>query len=67
MVNELAEAIGVRVCVEGIETQAQYDIVKKIHANMIQGYYFDRPMPAGAFEAKYTEQQDNIKAAGGSK
>ena len=45
----------------------KYDIVKKIHANMIQGYYFDRPMPAGAFEAKYTEQQDNIKAAGGSK
>ena len=53
MVTELAGAIQVNVCVEGIETKAQYDVVKKMPISMIQGYYFDRPMDADAFEEKY--------------
>ncbi len=53
MVTELAAAIDVNVCVEGIETKAQYEVVRKMPISMIQGYYFDKPMNADSFEGKY--------------
>ena len=54
MVTELADAINVKVCVEGIETKEQLDVLCKLPITTIQGYYFDKPMQAGAFEEKYT-------------
>jgi predicted signal transduction protein with EAL and GGDEF domain len=53
MVAELAEAIGVNLCVEGVETRGQFEIVSAMHVSLIQGYYFDRPMKREDFEAKY--------------
>ncbi len=53
MVAELAETIGVEVCVEGIETSAQYKVLQNMKVKYIQGYYFDRPMPREQFEQKY--------------
>jgi len=42
--------------VEGIETESQYRIVKKMKVKYIQGYYFDRPMQREVFEEKYCRQ-----------
>ena len=53
MVAELAEAIGVNVCVEGIETEKQYKTLEGMRVRMIQGFYFDKPMPQEQFEEKY--------------
>lgn len=53
MVAELARAIGVRVCVEGVETDQQLDVVQQMNIGMIQGYYFGKPMQIGEFEQKY--------------
>lgn len=53
MVGELAEAIGVNVCVEGVESEEQFDIIKDMPVDLIQGYYFDMPMTQEAFEKKY--------------
>lgn len=53
MVAELANAIDVRICVEGIETKEQYKILEGMKVRLIQGYYFDKPMPRRAFEEKY--------------
>ena len=53
MVAELACAIGVRVCVEGVETDQQLDVVQQMNIGMIQGYYFGKPMQIGEFEQKY--------------
>ena len=53
MVSELANAIGVKVCVEGVETSRQYDIIKNMGIDYIQGYYFDKPMCIKDFESKY--------------
>lgn len=55
MVSELADAIGVNVCVEGIESEEQYKVLKGMKVSLIQGYYFDRPMPQDAFEKKYVQ------------
>lgn len=53
MVSELARTLDVNVCVEGIETKEQYEVIKDMKISMIQGYYFGKPMPAKAFEDKY--------------
>ena len=53
MVSELAETIGVSICVEGVETKEQYEILKRMRVRLVQGYYFDRPMPRKDFEEKY--------------
>ena len=53
MVSELAETIGVSICVEGVETKEQYEILKQMKVRLVQGYYFDRPMPRKDFEEKY--------------
>lgn len=55
MVAELAETIGVNVCVEGIETEKQYKVLEGMKIKMIQGFYFDKPMPAEDFENKYVK------------
>ena len=53
MVSELAKTIGVSICVEGVETKEQYEILKHMKVRLVQGYYFDRPMPRKDFEEKY--------------
>lgn len=53
MVAELAETIGVSVCVEGIETEGQFKVLENMKVKMIQGYYFDRPLRRSVFEEKY--------------
>lgn len=53
MVGELAGAIGVSICVEGIETKEQYKILEGMKVRLVQGYYFDRPMPRKEFEERY--------------
>ena len=55
MVAELAQTIGVSVCVEGIETPEQLRVLQGMKVKYIQGYYFDRPMERRAFEAKYVK------------
>jgi len=56
MVAELAQSLGASICVEGIETEVQYKIVREMKVKYIQGYYFDRPMKCDAFEAKYCKK-----------
>ncbi len=56
MVAELAETIGVSICVEGIETQEQYKVLEGMKVRMVQGYYFDKPMPQRDFESKYAKE-----------
>lgn len=57
MVAELANTIGVRICVEGIETKEQYKILEGMKIRLVQGYYFDRPMPKADFEEKYVKNK----------
>lgn len=43
---ELAHNLNLQVVAEGVETQMQKDMLKKMDCNSIQGYYFARPMSA---------------------
>ena len=53
MVSQLANTIGVHICVEGVETSRQREIVKNMKIKMIQGYYYGKPMRIADFEQKY--------------
>ncbi len=53
MVGELAKTLQVYICVEGIEREAQYEALKGMFVELIQGYYFGKPMPREQFEKKY--------------
>ena len=53
LVAELAKAIGVTVCVEGVEHDRQYEVIKSMEIKLIQGYYFGKPMTQEEFESKY--------------
>ena len=53
MVSELADSLGVSICVEGIETEEQYKLLENMKVLMVQGYFFDKPMPRKTFEDKY--------------
>ena len=39
--------------VEGVETEAQLDFIRRMHCDLAQGYYFDRPISVEEFEQKY--------------
>ena len=52
MVGELADALNVKICVEGIETADQFKVLEGMDVQMIQGFYFDKPMPKNEFEIK---------------
>ncbi len=49
----LASMIGKSICVEGIETAQQYGVLSDMDVRMVQGFYFDRPLPKDQFEEKY--------------
>ena len=38
---------------DGFETKEQYEILQGMKVRLVQGYYFDRPMPKKDFESKY--------------
>ena len=57
MVAELASTIGVSICVEGIETKEQYRVLEGMKVRLVQGYFFDRPMPKKNFLKKYINSE----------
>ena len=54
----LFHSIGVRVVCEGVETKEQLEIVTKLGADMMQGYYCARPMEPEAFADFISEAHD---------
>jgi diguanylate cyclase (GGDEF)-like protein len=41
----IAHKLGLSVVAEGVETEEQYNILKDYNCDIIQGYYFSRPIP----------------------
>ena len=47
-----AHEMGLKCIAEGVETEAQLDIMKQCGCRYVQGYVFDRPMPVSEFEKR---------------
>ncbi len=57
----MANDIGLQCVAEGVETKEQAELVKSSECSIIQGFYFDRPLPVNEFEtrlANYSYKKD---------
>ena len=50
----LASDLGMQVVAEGIETAEQLEVLRELHCDFGQGYYFSRPVPGAQAEAFVT-------------
>ena len=49
---ELAQTVNLKVIAEGVETESQLRLLRKIGVNFFQGYLFCKPLPAHEFEKR---------------
>jgi len=59
-VVRMAAALKLPVLAEGVETKEQADFLRSIGCLLMQGYYFDRPMPVEDFEKLLTRAKSTI-------
>jgi diguanylate cyclase (GGDEF)-like protein/PAS domain S-box-containing protein len=59
----MAHKLGIRVVAEGVESEAQRTILKKIGCDYAQGYLFAKPMPADEFELLLQNEADKANCA----
>lgn len=45
-----------RIIAEGVETQEEMELLRSWNVDMIQGYYFSRPLPPGDLLRLLTEE-----------
>ena len=50
IIIEIADYLNVPVIAEGVETEEQYEALKAIGCDIVQGYYFSKPVTAEEFE-----------------
>ena len=61
---QLAESLELTTIAEGVETADQVSSLKEMGCDIIQGYYFSRPLPAEEFEKFIVERRPpRFKAA----
>lgn len=58
---EMASKLNIRVVCEGVETSEQANFLTVIGCDMIQGYYYARPMPEDDFY-RYVDEHIKVKA-----
>ncbi|MGH6706502.1 MAG: EAL domain-containing protein, partial [Sphingomicrobium sp.] len=46
----LARGLGVETTAEGVETEEQANVMRRLGCTQLQGFYFGRPVPAKEFE-----------------
>jgi EAL domain-containing protein (putative c-di-GMP-specific phosphodiesterase class I) len=51
LVMDIAKFLNVPVVAEGVESKEQLDTLHEMGCEIIQGFYFSRPVPAEEFEA----------------
>ncbi|MBQ7765460.1 MAG: GGDEF domain-containing protein [Lachnospiraceae bacterium] len=50
---EMAQGLNIKVICEGVETKEQIDTLRELGCTMVQGYYYDKPIPMDDFLEKY--------------
>jgi len=50
---KMAQALGLEVVAEGVETEEQAATLAGMGCHLLQGYYFDRPMPVSELIARH--------------
>jgi len=56
VIIEIAEYLSVPVIAEGIETEEQYNTLRNMGCDMVQGYFFSKPLPSEEYEKFVAER-----------
>ncbi len=56
-VVKLAHSIGMEVVAEGVETAEQAEFLKRINCDLIQGYFYEKPITVAKFEEQYLQKK----------
>ena len=59
---QMARDLGIKVVCEGVETEEQIEVLKEIGCTMVQGYYYDKPIPFADFMEKYLRKDGSKKS-----
>lgn len=59
----MAKALRLSVVIEGVETKAQLNMLEGTQSDLIQGYYFNKPLPADQFYDYVREMNDQTICA----
>ena len=59
LILDIAKTLSVPVIAEGVETDEQLALLKELGCEMVQGYYFSKPVSADEFETKYIKNSNN--------
>ena len=51
-VISMAQDLGMKCVVEGVETEKQIELLKKNNCRIAQGFFFDKPLPVEEFEKR---------------
>ena len=62
IIIDIAAYLAVPVIAEGVETEAQLDVLKEIGCDIVQGYFFSKPVPARDFEPFILQRKEADKA-----
>ena len=52
----MCKKLNIKTVAEGIETKEQVHFLKKVGCDIIQGYYFSKPIPIEEFENRYLRE-----------
>ena len=50
LIIDIAKYLRLKVVAEGVETEGQLSLLKNAGCDLVQGYYFSRPVPADEFK-----------------
>lgn len=53
---ELVHSLDLQICVEGIETKEELEIIKKLNPDYIQGYFYGKPCDKENFFANFVNK-----------
>jgi EAL domain-containing protein (putative c-di-GMP-specific phosphodiesterase class I) len=53
----LAHSLNLKAIAEGVETEEQFNLLRLLRCDEVQGYLFSKPVPAEAFETILREKQ----------
>ncbi|MDO4863752.1 MAG: EAL domain-containing protein [Ruminococcus sp.] len=57
----MIKQMGRKVLVEGIETEAQLNLLREVGVDYLQGFYFARPLPKDEFLKLLAEEKQKVK------
>ena len=58
LIVDIARYLKVPVVAEGVETEGQLKLLRDAGCDVVQGYYFSRPLPADEFERKILSERE---------